>query len=262
MAYTLPAWQDTPSTATALNAANLLLANAAINDLDTRVAAAEADLVMTAVKTTNYSAAASEFVRVDTTSGNVTVTLPTAPANGIQVGVKHVVRAGTNAVTVAVGGSDHFNIPTGPTTDTLTLLNDSAYYQYVSATAVWVAISDDSSLSQLDVRYKNVPVTLTDAATVATNAALGNYFRLSTALARSIGAPTNPTDGQAGTWEIKNTSGGALQESYVTTAGGFNLGPFTTLNSTTTAAGKTDIVTAVYNSVQSLWLVTNVQRGY
>lgn len=258
MAYTLPAWQDTPSTATALNAANLLQYNTAINDLDTRASAAEADLVMTAVKTTNYSAAASEFVRVDTTSGNVTVTLPTAPANGIQVGVKHVVRVGTNAVTVAVGGSDHFNIPAGATTDTLTLLNDSAYYQYVSATAVWVAISDDSSLSQLDIRYRNVPVTLTDAATVATNAALGNYFRLTAAAGRILGAPTNPTDGQVCTWELFNNTAGTITFD-LTTSAAFNLGAITV---TVTAIGKRDIITATYNSVLSKWLVTSIVKAY
>ena len=36
MVYTLPAWADSPSTATPLSAANLLLYNSAIDDLDTR----------------------------------------------------------------------------------------------------------------------------------------------------------------------------------------------------------------------------------
>ena len=36
MAYTLPSWADTPSTASPLSAANLTLGNTAINDLDTR----------------------------------------------------------------------------------------------------------------------------------------------------------------------------------------------------------------------------------
>lgn len=36
MTYTLPAWVDAPATTTAVSATNLLLFNAAINDLDTR----------------------------------------------------------------------------------------------------------------------------------------------------------------------------------------------------------------------------------
>lgn len=41
MAYTLPAWTDSPSTATPLNATNLALGNTAIGDLDSRVTAVE-----------------------------------------------------------------------------------------------------------------------------------------------------------------------------------------------------------------------------
>jgi hypothetical protein len=255
MTYTLPAWADLPATTSALNTANLSLYNTAINDLDTRVAAAQTDMAVTAVKTSAYTAAAYDYVPVDTTSGNVTVTLPTAPADKVNVGVKQVVRGGVNTVTIAAGGSDHFNTAAGPTTDTLTLLGDGAVYQYVAATSVWVSQSDDSSLAQLDIRYKNVPVTLTFASTLATNAALGNYFRTTVTSAFTLGVPTNPTDGQVVTWEFLSTGGPWA----ITATTGFALGAFT---SPATTASKRDFLTAVYNSVTSLWYVTQFAKGY
>lgn len=39
-------------------------------------------------------------------------------------------------------------------------------------------------------------VTLTDAATIAVNAALGNNFKVTLTASRNMGAPSNPADGQ------------------------------------------------------------------
>jgi hypothetical protein len=260
MSYTLPVWADLPATTSALDTANLSLYNTAINDLDSRVTAAQTDLTVTAVKTSNYTANAYEFVPVDTTSGNVTVTFPTAPLDKVNVGAAQVVRGGVNTVTLQLGGSDKFNTNTGPTTNTLTLLNDAATFQYVAASSTWVSLSDDSSLTSMDIRYKNVPVTLTDAATVITNAALGNYFRWSTATStRILGIPTNPTDGQTCIWELQNTAGGTTF-SVTAGAGGFNMGPVAAL--TLTVATKIDILTATYSATRSQWLVTSVLKGY
>src|SRR5580698_8064459 len=72
-------------------------------------------LTPTTVKTSAYSAVVGDFVPVSTASGNVTVTLPTAPANKSQVGIMQVACAGSNAVTVACGGSDVFNVAAGAT---------------------------------------------------------------------------------------------------------------------------------------------------
>lgn len=254
MAYTLPVWADLPATTSALDTANLSLANTAINDIDTRINTKQANTTVTAVKTANYTVNAGEFVPVDTTSGNITVTLPTAPANGTQVGAKQVVRGGVNTVTVAAGGSEHFNTAAGPTTDTLTLLGDGASYQYVAATAVWVSLSDDSSLASMDIRYKNVPVTLTFSTTLATNAALGNYFRTTVTSGFAMGTPTNPVDGQEATWEFLSTGGPWT----LTVGSAFSLGGFTGVLTT----GKRDFMTAVYNSVTNFWYVTQFAKNY
>lgn len=254
MTYTLPAWADLPATTSALDTANLSLYNTAINDIDTRITAAQTDLTVTAVKTTSYSAAAYEFVPVDTTSGNVTVTFPAAPLDKTNCGAAQVVRGGVNTVTLQLGGSDKFNTSTGPTTNTLTLLNDAATFQYVAASSTWVSLSDDSSLTSMDIRYKNVPVTLTFSTTLATNAALGNYFRTTVTSGFAMGVPTNPTDGQEATWEFLSTGG-----PWTLTVGtAFSLGGFTGVLTT----GKRDFMTAVYNSVTSLWYITQFSKNY
>jgi hypothetical protein len=109
-------------------------------------------LTPTAVKTANYNAAAGDLVPVDTTSGNITITLPTAPADKTQVGVKMVTQASTNHVTVNTGGSDVINKTGGSTSGTVTLLNQFVIYQYASATGIWYA-EDALPLSGLDARY-------------------------------------------------------------------------------------------------------------
>ncbi len=113
-------------------------------------------LTRTAVKTGNYSAAAGDLVPVDTTAGAVTVTLPTAPANRSLICCKHIIQGGTNAVTIACGGSDVFNRAGGSASATLPLAAQAMLMQYDSSSAVWTIIADDIPLSQLDLRFANL----------------------------------------------------------------------------------------------------------
>ena len=149
----LPAWQDSPSTATPLSSANLLSYNTAINGLSASVATFVPPMSFSGVQTGNYTATPNQYVLVSTASGSVTVSFPTAPPNFTTVGVKHVVRGGTNTVTIQLGGTDTFDVTGGSQTSTLTLLNQAAVWQYNSATTVWVRLSNDLPLSQLDTRY-------------------------------------------------------------------------------------------------------------
>lgn len=116
-------------------------------------AAPAAALLPTAVKTSAYTAAGGDYVLADTqTTGAFTVTLPTAPPDKTTIGVKMVKQAGTNAVTIARGGSDTFN-DDASTSAALVLLNQSAIFQYDAALTAWIKVSSDTPLAQLDARY-------------------------------------------------------------------------------------------------------------
>lgn len=134
----------------------------------------------TAVKTSAYSAAAGDFVPVDCTSADVTVTLPTAPADKTRVCVKLIAVSG-HTCTVACGGSDVFNKAAGSTTGTMTLLNQALMLQYASSSAIWYVQSTDAPLSGLDARYLNVSNNLSDVpspSTARTSLGLGTAATL------------------------------------------------------------------------------------
>ncbi len=271
MTYTLPAWQDSPSTATPIDATNLLLLNTAITDLDARAPATgvitQLGMTVTAVKTANYTASPNEIVPVDSTSTSPTITFPTAPPDRTRVAVKHVVRPGTNVVNLALGGSDKFNIVGGATTGSLTLLNQGGLFQYVASTSVWIAISTDMPLSQLDSRYatqavattstaglmsaadklklNGAPVALTDGATINTDASLGSHFRVTLGGNRTMANPTNLTDGQKLLYEVIQDATGSRT---LTWGSKFTWGTTITVPTLTTTANKRDFVGVVYNS--------------
>jgi hypothetical protein len=119
-------------------------------------------LTTVAKKTANYTTAGTEIIPADATSGVITITFPTAPADGTQVVVKKV-DSSTNAVNLALGGSDVFNLAGGSTTGSLSLQNQSIHAQYAATPAIWYVISTDEPLSGLDARYLASAATATDA---------------------------------------------------------------------------------------------------
>jgi hypothetical protein len=95
----------------------------------------------------------------------------------------------------------------------------------------------------------NRPVVLTDAATIATDASKGNLFTVTLGASRTMGAPTNPVDGQQLTYVI--TQGGAGSFT-VTWDAAFSFGTVTpTLQ---TAAGSSDSFSFVYLASASKWV--------
>ena len=109
----------------------------------------------TAVQTgTSCTISAGQFAKIDSTAGAYTATLVSAPADKTAAGVKLVASATpVNAVTVTCGGTDRFNLPGGPTTVPLKLLNQGVQLQYSSAAGVWDVHGDDLPLGGLDSRY-------------------------------------------------------------------------------------------------------------
>ncbi len=115
--------------------------------------------VPTGNKTSAYTASPGDIVPVDTTSGSVTITFPTAPADRTRVWVKHVIQGGSNTVTYACGGSDVMNKTGGQTSGTLKLTNQGIMAQYAATPAIWFILGDDLSLGSLDSRYATLAST-------------------------------------------------------------------------------------------------------
>lgn len=141
----------------------ITISESQVTNLTSDLAAKAAALTVTAVKTANYTAAANEFVRFDTTSGALVITLPTAPADKTQIGAKIVTQSGTNGLTVNAGGSDVFNKPGGATSGTISLLNQGFIAEYRAADATWTFLADDIPLSQLDLRYLGISTAIPES---------------------------------------------------------------------------------------------------
>ena len=102
-------------------------------------------------------------------------------------------------------------------------------------------------------------VTLTDAATIATDASLGNVFTVTLGGNRTLGAPTNPTNGQRITYVIRQDATGSRTLGYNAAFRFSTTRPSPTL---TTTAAKTDYLEFIYNSTDSKWDVVNIDLGH
>lgn len=102
-------------------------------------------------------------------------------------------------------------------------------------------------------------VALTDAATIATDASLGTRFRVTLGGNRTLGNPTNPTDGQQAVWELIQDGTGTRTLALDTK---FALGTDITSTTLTTTINKRDFLTAIYNSTADKWYVTGFIKGF
>lgn len=97
-------------------------------------------------------------------------------------------------------------------------------------------------------------VSLSDGATIATDASAGKHFRVSIAGDRTLGVPTNPTDGMRRIWEITASAADRTLTLSTGTSGSFEL----TTNITSPIVitnGKTHFLGAIYNSSRARWTV-------
>jgi hypothetical protein len=107
-------------------------------------------------------------------------------------------------------------------------------------------------------------VTLTDGATVALNAALGNVFDLVAVGDRTISVPTNkPAAGKTQRVVIRHAASGANRTLTLTTgsAGAFRFGADITALTATTS-GLTDYIGCVYDAVDDRWDVVSYTKGF
>lgn len=103
------------------------------------------------------------------------------------------------------------------------------------------------------------PVDLTDAATIATDASLGSHFRVTLGGNRTLGAPSNPTNGQKILYEIIQDATGSRTLALNAV---FALGTDISAVTLTTTASKRDFMGCVYNATAAKWLVIACAKGY
>jgi hypothetical protein len=105
-------------------------------------------------------------------------------------------------------------------------------------------------------------VTLTDASTIAVNAALGNDFRVTLGGSRTMGAPSNPVDGQDITFMITQpASGGPDTVTWTSGTGGYSFGA-SSAPTLSTGASATDMVGFKYRATAQKWLYMGSLLGY
>lgn len=91
-------------------------------------------------------------------------------------------------------------------------------------------------------------IALTDAATIAVNAAPGNLFTVTLGGNRTFGAPANPVSGQAITMLIRQpASGGPWTPSFASGTGGYSFGS-SSVPLWSTAANATDKIAWTYDA--------------
>ena len=181
--------------------------------------------------------------------------------------------------TSAQNGACHFHVFSGATlTQFLAAGGSSAIDSTSSQDLVVTAQHSNASASiNLTIRSANLELvnasetiqstfvpqtaTLTDGATVAVDASLGNHFRLSAAGDRTILAPSNATHGQR-MIIVHCASGGARTLTLTTgSSGAFIYGTDIT-GLTQTASGKCDMIGSIYDSTLARWLVAAYTKGY
>jgi hypothetical protein len=102
-------------------------------------------------------------------------------------------------------------------------------------------------------------VALTDAATIAVDASLGNDFRVTIAGNRTLGNPANPVNGQQIIFQITQGSGGSFTLSWGSDYEFSSTLPQPTLS---TAAGQTDLLGFIYNAAKGTWLLAAFVNGF
>jgi hypothetical protein len=102
-------------------------------------------------------------------------------------------------------------------------------------------------------------VVLTDAATIAVDASLGNDFRVTIAGNRTMGNPANPANGQQIIFQVTQGSGGSFTLSWGSDYEFSSTLPQPTLS---TATGQTDLLGFIYNAAKRTWLLAAFVNGF
>ncbi len=107
------------------------------------------------------------------------------------------------------------------------------------------------------IPYPAVP--LTDAATIAVDASLGNRFTVTLGGSGTLASPTNPADGQPLILEVKQDGVGGRTLAYGTAYEFSSSLPAPTLS---TAPGAADLLGFIYSASAGKWRFVAVTTGF
>lgn len=99
----------------------------------------------------------------------------------------------------------------------------------------------------------NVPFALTDATTILVDASKGSLFTVTLGGNRTMGVPSNPTEGQMIIFRIKQDGTGTRLISTWTVTNGYKFGATVTQPVLSTAANAVDYVGFIYNATNNIW---------
>jgi hypothetical protein len=111
----------------------------------------------------------------------------------------------------------------------------------------------------LSGRSVSTPDVLADAATIAVDASLGNDFTVTLGGNRTLGNPTNSTNGQKLLFAIRQDATGSRT---LALGSDYRFGTDITSITLSTAAGKTDYLGVRYNATDSKWDVLMFLKGF
>jgi hypothetical protein len=176
----------------------------------------------------------------------------------------------TGTVTAQTGDYTATQVGALPSTDDLsaiatanvTAANVAMNSHKITGLANGTASSDAAAFGQIPTLPTLPPtpvVALTDAATIVINAALGVDFRVTLAGNRTMGAPSNPTDGQRILFQITQDGTGSRTLTWNAAYEFSSALPSPTLS---TAAGATDLAGFIYNATKTKWLFVAFINGF
>lgn len=105
-------------------------------------------------------------------------------------------------------------------------------------------------------------VSLTDAATIAVDAAAGTLLRVTLTASRTMGVPSNPKDGQLIMFEITQGGTGSYTITWTSGAGGYLFGTALPAPTLGTAVGAYDYVGFRYKASANRWVCLAALGGF
>jgi hypothetical protein len=102
-------------------------------------------------------------------------------------------------------------------------------------------------------------VMLTDAATIAVDASLGNDYRVTIAGNRTMGTPANPANGQQIIFQVTQGAGGWFTLWW---ASGYVFSAALPQPTLSTTVGYTDLLGFIYNAGNGTWLFAAYVNGF